>query len=427
MTINIIARGAKRIIALIALIAFCAAMLAAQPAQAAAAKRLNLADIAGEYEYLDVYRDGVLYIQFIKDGNKLVEVWPLDDGAPRHAHDKYDPATGVATRVTKEKDYTESETLTFTRSGETIALMIEYTRDYNDSNKPDGYWRYYGFKIPAAKASIPIDQAEGTYEYQRSDSNTVHQVEMVRSGDELIARLEDGSEKRLSYYPDRAVASRSNKAKNGSAVHTVWSFSKNDGVIEAFILESDITKNASQKLYTYKGQRINLVGSGGPAAEFSTEALPKLADFQWYINDIQKTGSPQHLKGVKFIKDFELVKGGWKGIIFDNEANLAKSGCLSTFNLDISGSAKSVKLTPDWYREYDSFNEKDVRGDATGTDPFAGTWGSGRDYGFVKAEDEFGDNKINIGMFYELNGKQYALGILTWWDGWENYVALVRP
>ncbi len=23
--------------------------------------------------------------------------------------------------------------------------------------------------------------------------------------------------------------------------------------------------------------------------------------------------------------------------------------------------------------------------------------------------------------------RKYALGILTWWDGWETYVALVRP
>ncbi len=133
------------------------------------------------------------------------------------------------------------------------------------------------------------------------------------------------------------------------------------------------------------------------------------------------------MKGVKHIKDFELIKGGWKGIVFDNDANLAKSGYISTFNLELSGSEKSVKLTPDWYRDYNSFNEKDVRGDASDTDPFEGAWTVGRDYGFVKAEDSGGDNALTVAMFYELNGKQYALGILTWWDGWETYVALVRP
>ncbi len=423
MKINHTANSAKRIIALIALIALCTILLA-PGASAAAAKRLSIDDIVGRYLYAETEQGISSFISIAKDGNKLIHVTRNGDRIP---YDKYDPSTGVAKMYIEYSDRTLSKTSTFARVGDAIGVSLEDTNDYYDRNKADWNYRLFGIKLPSHKGAIPIDQVEGTYEYQGPGSKVVHQLEMVRSGDKLIGRWEDGGENEYSYDSKSALAYKLTKGKNDRFVLTAWNFTNNDGVIEVFIQEGDITRNKSCTLSTFRGQKINLVGSGGPAAEYSTDAQPKLADFQWYINDIQKTGSPQKLKGVKFIKDFELVKGGWKGIIFDNEANLAKAGYISTFNLDISGSAKSVKLTPEWHSEYDSFNEKDVRGDATGTDPFFGTWGSGKDYGFFKGEDEYGDNKINIGMFYELNGKQYALGVLTWWDGWENYVALVRP
>ncbi len=313
------ANRTRRIIALIALIALCAALLA-PGANAATAKRLNLADIVGEYEFMNTNQNGVVRATFVKDGNKLVEVREIDGKTYRGEY-KYDPSTGVATRYAEgfSDGHTISQILTFSRIGEAIGLSLEDTLVYTD--KATVNYRFYGFKIPAAKASIPIDQIEGTYEYQGPGSKTVHQIEMVRSGDRLIARWEDGHEDKYFYYPERAVASKSAKGKNDRFVHTVWSFSKNDGVIEVFIQESDITRNKSCKISTFRGQKINTLGSGGLVAEYATQELPKLSDFQWYINDIQKTGSPQHLKGVKFIKDYELVAGGWKGIVFDNDAD----------------------------------------------------------------------------------------------------------
>ncbi len=421
MTIGTMANRAKRVVALAALIAFCALLLA-PGANAAAAKRLSLDDIVGDYIYADTDEGYTNWTSFEKEGNKLVEVFE-NGGKTYRAEYKYNPATGVATMY--EHEYIVTQTLTFARVGEAIGYSTEETT--HDPDDPSGAFRYFGFKLPEAEAEIPIDEIVGTYEYQGPGSKVVHRMEMVRSGNKLIARWEDGGENVYDYDPEFAEADKLTKGKNNRFVLTAWSFSKNDGVMEVFIQESDIIRNKSCTLSTFRGQKINLVGSGGPAAEFSTEALPKLADFQWYINDIQKTGSPQNLKGVKHIKDFELIKGGWKGIVFDNDANLAKSGYISTFNLEISGSEKSVKLTPDWYRDYNSFNEKDVRGDASDTEPFEGRWTVGRDYGFVKAEDSGGDNALTVAMFYELNGKQYALGILTWWDGWETYVALVRP
>ncbi len=108
--------------------------------------------------------------------------------------------------------------------------------------------------------------------------------------------------------------------------------------------------------------------------------------------------------------------------------DLYDSTYVSLFNLDISGSASSVTLTPDWYRDYSSFDESSLRDEVwTDTGPFKGEWEIVNDYALIETEGVDIDGTLSLSLFYEHEKKQYAIGTLTWWDGWENYIVLVRP
>lgn len=115
-----------------------------------------------------------------------------------------------------------------------------------------------------------------------------------------------------------------------------------------------------------------------------------------------------------------LLTGGWKGLIIYDPNNEYDSGAMEFLNVTFAVTAESLSLTLDWYQifwtnEGESFDETDMEDGI-----FIGKWESG---GLWAS----GAGTIRLTQFYELHGKQYAVGTMDTPDGTPALVALVRP
>jgi hypothetical protein len=153
-----------------------------------------------------------------------------------------------------------------------------------------------------------------------------------------------------------------------------------------------------------------------PARVYSTEERPVLEDFLWYTQGVYYDGLPAD--AIR-IEDFADITGGWKGLIFFDPENQQELRGMELVNLTISGSTKDLSLTLDWYMAYypdegmstDEIDDEDM--------VFNGSWDGG-----LVATDQA---TIHFPQFYELNGKQYAIGHMDTLNDIPAYMALVRP
>ena len=163
--------------------------------------------------------------------------------------------------------------------------------------------------------------------------------------------------------------------------------------------------------------------SGGvPAPEatgvsLSTEERPDLEDFLWYTEDVVYDGVPSD---ANIIDNIDPLTGSWKALIIYDPNNEYDAGAMEFLNVALAGTAESLSLTLDWYQifwanEGESFDETDMEDSV-----FLGKWEKG---GLWAS----GAGTIHLTQFYELNGKQYAVGTMDTPDGTPALVALVRP
>ena len=149
----------------------------------------------------------------------------------------------------------------------------------------------------------------------------------------------------------------------------------------------------------------------------STEERPDLEDFLWYTEDVVYDGVPSD---ANIIDNIDPLTGSWKALIIYDPNNEYDAGAMEFLNVALAGTAESLSLTLDWYQifwanEGESFDETDMEDSV-----FLGKWEKG---GLWAS----GAGTIHLTQFYELNGKQYAVGTMDTPDGTPALVALVRP
>lgn len=156
---------------------------------------------------------------------------------------------------------------------------------------------------------------------------------------------------------------------------------------------------------------------GETGASLSTEERPDLKDFLWYTEDVAYDGVPSD---VNIIDNIGSLTGGWKALIIYDPNNEYDAGAMEFLNVALAGTAESLSLTLDWYQifwanEGESFDETDMEDGV-----FLGKWENGSLWAS-------GAGTIHLTQFYELNGKQYAVGTMDTPDGTPALMALVRP
>jgi hypothetical protein len=163
----------------------------------------------------------------------------------------------------------------------------------------------------------------------------------------------------------------------------------------------------SQNTQTPPAVKVNL----------STKERPNLEDFLWYTEDVFYGGVPTD---AAIIDNVQYTMGGWKGIIIYDPDNKHGANAMEFLNVDIAGTENNLSLTLDWYLMFisgqgESFDETDMEDTV-----FSGKWENG---GLWAS----GAGTIRLTQFYELNGKQYAIGTMDTPDGIPAFIGLVRP
>ncbi len=151
--------------------------------------------------------------------------------------------------------------------------------------------------------------------------------------------------------------------------------------------------------------------------DLSTEERPDLEDFLWYTEDVFYNGVPAD---ANIISSISPLTGSWKAFIIYDPENEFDSNAMEYLNIVIAGTENDLSLTLDWYlifwsNEGESFDETDMEDTV-----FNGKWENG---GLWAS----GAGTIRLTQFYEINGKQYAVGTMDTPDGIPAQVALVRP
>lgn len=153
------------------------------------------------------------------------------------------------------------------------------------------------------------------------------------------------------------------------------------------------------------------------SVNLSTEERPDLEDFLWYTEDVVYDGVPSD---ATILDNLEFLTGSWKALIIYAPNNEYEASAMEFLNIALAGSLESLSLTLDWYQifwanEGDSFDETDMEDSV-----FMGKWENGDLWAS-------GPGTIHLAQFYELNGKQYAVGTMDTPDGTPALMALVRP
>lgn len=149
----------------------------------------------------------------------------------------------------------------------------------------------------------------------------------------------------------------------------------------------------------------------------STAERPSLEDFLWYSEGVRYEGIPAEAASIDSV---EAVSGGWKALIIYDPDNAYDSGATEFLNMTLDGGAESIRLTLDWYQIFWSSDGSSHDESQMEDTVFSGSWDSG-------GLSASGAGSIHINDFYELNGRQYAVGSMDTPDGIPALVALVRP
>jgi hypothetical protein len=178
-----------------------------------------------------------------------------------------------------------------------------------------------------------------------------------------------------------------------------------------------VTSSPEEETLPATTESSSIPGPVGTGVSLSTEERPGLEDFLWYTEDVIYDGVPSD---ANIIDNIGPLTGGWKALIIYDPNKEYDSGAMEFLNIALAGTAESLSLTLDWYlifwaNDGESFDETDMEDTV-----FGGKWENG---GLWAS----GAGTIRLTQFYELNGKQYAVGTMDTPDGIPALVALVRP
>ena len=152
-------------------------------------------------------------------------------------------------------------------------------------------------------------------------------------------------------------------------------------------------------------------------AGYQTSDMSKMADFQWITYEIMYGNVPDD---VELLTDAYEISGGWKAYIVDDYSGENSVYIERLCNCYISGSSQDLEVVIQWDYLFngasnESYSEKDNPDSF-----FNGSLSDGSLYAT-------GAGSIYIRGFWYKDGKEYALGTMTWVDGLTSTVYLVRP
>ena len=140
-----------------------------------------------------------------------------------------------------------------------------------------------------------------------------------------------------------------------------------------------------------------------------------MSEFKWWYDDgVLQNGIPD---GVRWLNASEY-QGSWKGFIVYDVEKKYNSYMEELVNFDVEVTTKGVTLTVDWYMSR-------IEGETINDENMEDSVFTGYEYGEGIYVTESGN--ITIDNFYELDGKQYAIGHLSAPDGTEAEIAMMRP
>ena len=158
------------------------------------------------------------------------------------------------------------------------------------------------------------------------------------------------------------------------------------------------------------------------AVDLSTNGVPEQEviydGFRWNREDgpFWENLAPDAIK----LTDFEAVRGGWKAYILDDPGMDVSDYTIEHYlNIDVSGNASSAVVTLDWSYTF-NWDEGAKAEDGSPDTVFSGDWSEG-------ALEAYGAGMILLKDFYFDGATEYAVGTLTWPDGVDAIIAVVRP
>lgn len=197
----------------------------------------------------------------------------------------------------------------------------------------------------------------------------------------------------------------------------LWSAAEKEPQVPRAEPTAPVTPSPEEEAPPATTESDSILASEGTGMSLSTEERPDLEDFLWYTEDVAYDGVPSD---ANIIDNIDPLTGSWKALIIYDPNNEYDAGAMEFLNVALAGTAESLSLTLDWYQifwanEGENFDETDMEDSV-----FLGKWEKG---GLWAS----GAGTIHLTQFYELNGKQYAVGTMDTPDGTPALVALVRP
>lgn len=161
------------------------------------------------------------------------------------------------------------------------------------------------------------------------------------------------------------------------------------------------------------------------APSYSADGLPTGADFEWYtggnygLNDHTGNNWVTIPDEAVMLTDPNVLKGTWKSlVVYESEDHEPTSYQFFTTTLDYDSG--NVTVTYDWHSHYYLSSGNNVDEQDKEDYVCTGTW---TEMGI----DTSDRSDLIITAFYELNGKQYALGSVHTSSDRRAQLALVRP
>lgn len=143
-------------------------------------------------------------------------------------------------------------------------------------------------------------------------------------------------------------------------------------------------------------------GSTKTAEDWSTDALPQEADFDWFYDRATGKVSANVPSGATAITDPSLLAGGWKVFILRTPTSKPYR---QYWNMDMTVNGTDVEAVQYWSGVIEDGEFKDWSGDSPNS--FAGTFDqSGAE---LMLKDLFGC-ELTIYHWFEYNGAQYGVG-----------------
>jgi len=152
-------------------------------------------------------------------------------------------------------------------------------------------------------------------------------------------------------------------------------------------------------------------------SDYQTSDMSTMADFQWITYDIMYGSLPSD---VEFLTDPQEIAGGWKAYIVDGIGGENVDYIERLCNCYISVSDQDVEVCIKWDYLYNGSDDESYSEKGNPDSYYNGSWSNGG----ISAT---GAGRITINGFWYKNGKEYAVGTMTWADGMSSTIFLARP